>query len=168
MITRDDVKSVAARDNVDLPSDIGLKAKASYKMLEMKKGADRGIDGRLFFHDDRSGKSKQIIFSVKAGHTNVVHVRDLRGVIEREKAEIGVLITMEEVTKPMQKEAAEAGFYKSPVHKDYPRIQLLSIAQLLMGAAVEYPRLLDATFKQAPKARGAAAENLPLPLGEDE
>jgi hypothetical protein len=133
---------------------------------ELKKGADRGIDGRLYFHDDRSGKSKQIIFSVKAGHTNVAHVRDLRGVIEREQAEIGVLITMEEVTKPMQKEAAEAGFYKSPVHKDYPRIQLLSIAQLMMGAAVDHPRLLDATFKQAPKARGAAAKNLTLALGE--
>lgn len=77
----------------------------------MKKGADRGIDGRLYFHDDTSGKSKQIIFSVKAGHTNVAHVRDLRGVIDRQKAEIGVLITMEAPSKPMQKEAAEGGFY---------------------------------------------------------
>jgi len=31
---------------------------------EQRKGADRGIDGRLYFHDDESGKSKQIIFSV--------------------------------------------------------------------------------------------------------
>jgi hypothetical protein len=31
---------------------------------EQKKGADRGIDGRLYFHDDESGQSKQIIFSV--------------------------------------------------------------------------------------------------------
>jgi len=61
-----------------------------------KKGADRGIDGRLYFHDDRSGKSKQVIFSVKAGeNVNVTHIRDLRGVLDREKAEIGVLISME-------------------------------------------------------------------------
>ena len=59
-----------------------------------------------------SGKTKQIIFSVKAGQHQCRHVRDLRGVIEREKAAIGVLITLEEPTKPMQKEAAEAGFYK--------------------------------------------------------
>ena len=98
---------------------------------------------------------------------DVLRRYDLRGVIEREKAEIGVLITIEEVTKPMQKEAAGAGFYKSPVHKDYPRLQLLSIAQLIMGATVDYPRLLDATFKQAPKARGAAAKNMSLPLGDD-
>lgn len=133
---------------------------------EMKKGADRGIDGRLYFHDDTSGKSKQIIFSVKAGHTNVAHVRDLRGVIDREKAEIGVLITMEAPSKPMLKESAEGGFYKSPVHKDSPRLQILTIEQLLAGAAVEFPRLLDATYKQAPKARAAAAKNMALPLGE--
>jgi len=102
---------------------------------EARKGADRGIDGRLYFHDDKSGKSKQIILSIKAGeHVNVAHVRDLRGVLDREKAEIGVLISMEPPSKPMVKEAAEAGFYKSP-HVDivFPRIQILTIAQLLMG-----------------------------------
>ena len=45
---------------------------------DQKKGADRGIDGRLYFHDDDSGKSKQIIFSVKAGGVSVPQVRDLR------------------------------------------------------------------------------------------
>jgi DNA modification methylase len=79
--------------------------------LERKKGADRGIDGRLYFHDEKGGKTKQIILSVKAGHVQAAYVRDLRGVIEREKAEIGVLISMEPPTKPMLKEAAEAGFY---------------------------------------------------------
>ncbi len=112
----------------------------------------------------------EIIWKRKAGagHTNVAHVRDLRGVIDREKAEIGVLITMEEPSKPMLKEAAEGGFYKSPVHKDFPRLQILTIEQLLAGAAVEFPRLLDATYKQAPKARAAAAKNMSLPLGEAE
>jgi hypothetical protein len=131
-----------------------------------RKGADKGIDGRLYFHDDKSGKSKQIVFSVKAGeHVNVAHVRDLRGVIERERAEIGVLISMEQPTKPMLKEAAEAGFYKSPdIHKSFPRLQILTIDELLNGKQVEYPRLLDVTYKQAPKVRGKVAENMRLPL----
>jgi DNA modification methylase len=131
-----------------------------------KKGADRGIDGRLYFHDDRSGKSKQIILSVKAGeNVNVAQVRDLRGVIEREKAEIGVLISMEPPSKPMIKEAVEAGFYKSPhVEGTFPRIQILTIAQLLKDAQIAYPRLLDVTFKQAPKARRKVAETMELPL----
>src|SRR6266536_5179024 len=61
---------------------------------------------RLYFHDDKSGKSKQIILSVKAGeNVNVAQVRDLGGVIEREKAEIGVLISMEKASRPMLKEA---------------------------------------------------------------
>ncbi|MFZ3265457.1 MAG: DNA methyltransferase [Terriglobales bacterium] len=86
---------------------------------EQKKGADRGIDGHLYFHDEpRGGKTKQIIFSVKAGHVQSSYVRDLRGVIEREDAQIGVLITMEPPTKPMLKEAAEAGFYKPPGLED--------------------------------------------------
>jgi DNA modification methylase len=138
--------------------------------VDEKKGADRGIDGRLYFHVDNSGKTKQIIFSVKAGQNiNVAYVRDLRGVIEREKAAIGVLISMEEPTKPMLKEAAEGGFYKDESAFDtgtYPRIQILTVEQLLSGAQVQYPRLLEATFKRAPKARGAAVEQLKLDPAE--
>ena len=105
--------------------------------VEERKGADRGIDGRLYFHVDTSGKTQQTIFSVKAGQNiNVAYVRDLRGVIEREKAAIGVLITMEEPTKPMLKEAAEAGFYKFKSSFDtctYPRIQILTIEKLMVA-----------------------------------
>src|SRR5450759_3696487 len=135
--------------------------------IETKKGADKGIDGRLYFHDDKSGKTKQIIFSVKAGeNVNVAHVRDLRGVLDREKAEIGVLISMEPPTKPMLKEAAEAGFYKSPHLEDsFPRMQLLTIEELLQDKQVAYPRWVDATFKQAPRAKATTAENLKLSLG---
>ena len=75
-----------------------------------KKGADRGIDGRLYFHDDNSGKSRQVVFSVKGGGVGVDQVRDLRGVVEREKAEIGVLISLHDPTQPMRREAADAGF----------------------------------------------------------
>ncbi len=135
-----------------------------------KKGADRGIDGHLYFHDDKTGKSKQVILSVKAGeNVNVAQVRDLRGVLEREKAEIGVLISMETPTKPMLKEAAEAGFYKSPhLEEKFPRIQILTVEQLLHGEQMKYPRWVDATFKKAPRARETAAETIPLPLGDGE
>jgi DNA modification methylase len=138
--------------------------------IEQKKGADRGIDGRLYFHDEpRGGKTKQIIFSVKAGHVQSAYVRDLRGTIDREDAQIGVLISMEAPTKPMLKEAAEAGFYKPPGLQDkYPRIQILTIENLLAGKQVAHPRLLDATFKKAPKARKAAEEQIPLGAGEIE
>ena len=144
---------------------------AGARPLEKKKGADQGIDGRLYFHDENKAdrKTKQIILSVKAGHLMATHVRDLRGVIEREKAEIGVLISMEPPTKPMLKEAAEAGLYQPPGLADkYPRIQILHIAELLAGKKIEYPRLLDVTFKRAPKARKAAEEQIPLDSGNIE
>ena len=135
---------------------------------EQKKGADRGIDGRLIFHDEpRGGKTKQIIFSVKAGHVQAAYIRDLRGVIEREDAQIGVLICMEAPTKPMRKEAAEAGFYKPPGLEDrFPRIQILTIEELLAGKQVEYPRLLDVTHRKAPKVRPAAEKKGTLAFEE--
>lgn len=86
--------------------------------------------------------------------------------------QIGVLISMEAPTKPMLKEAAEAGFYKPPGLEDrYPRIQILTIEELLAGKRVEYPRLLEVTFKKAPKARPAAEKKGQLqfePVDDDE
>ncbi len=132
---------------------------------DQKKGADRGIDGRLYFHDDESGKSKQIVFSVKAGHVTVSQVRDLAGVLAREKAEIGVFLCFEEPTRPMLRESAEAGLYKSSDGSTYPRLQILTIQQILDGKQPDYPlHRRDATFKKAPRSRPAAAENLTLPL----
>ena len=102
---------------------------------------------------------------MKAGGVTVSQVRDLRGTLEREKAEIGVFLCFEAPTRPMMKEAAEAGFYKSPDGSSYPRMQVLTVQQLLNGQQVEYPRYArDNTFKQAPRSRAAAAENMSLPL----
>lgn len=135
--------------------------------VEQKKGADKGIDGRLYFHDEAGGKTKQVIISVKAGGTNVAHVRDLRGVLDREKAEIGVLITMQEPIKPMRAEAASTGFYDSPGwHTKHPRLQILTVRELLEGNGVDYPsRFGNVTFKRAPKAE---TDHDQLSLGSDQ
>ncbi len=136
----------------------------------IKKGADRGIDGRLYFHDDRSGDSKQIIFSVKGGQNiGVAEVRDLIGVLQRERAEIGVYISFAEPTKPMQKEAAEAGFYTSADGSKYPRLQLLTIEGLLTGTQrLQRPlHVRDVTFRKAPRSRAEAAQNLTLNLTDE-
>ena len=123
--------------------------------VEEKKGADKGIDGRLYFHEAaRQGKAtKQVIFSVKAGHVTSSQVRDLVGVLSREKAALGVLISFEEPTRDMRKEAASSGFYESPWGK-HQRVQLLTVAELLEGKAVDMPRTAgtNRTFKRAPKA----------------
>lgn len=119
--------------------------------VEPKKGADKGIDGRLYFHDDL-GKSKQIIFSVKAGRVGVSHIRDLRGVVEREKAQIGVFISLKEPTKAMITEAASAGFYKS-AWGNHPALQILTIEDIFNGKYINYPRRggVNVTLKNANK-----------------
>jgi len=125
---------------------------------DQKKGADRGIDGRLYFHDDQTGKTKHIIFQVKAGSVTAAHVRDLRGVIEREGAAIGVLLTMHKMTSPMRAEGASAGFYDSNQWGKFPRIQMYTVEELLNGATVKYPPTrANVTFKKAPKGQAEVA-----------
>lgn len=119
--------------------------------VEQKKGADKGIDGRLFFFD---GQERQIILSVKAGHVTVNQVRDLRGVLDREQATMGVFLCFESPTKPMLAEAASAGMYQSQWGL-HPRIQILTIDDLFDGKKIDFPAhtQTNQTFKAAPKAK---------------
>ena len=123
--------------------------------VEQKKGADHGIDGRLYFHDEsKMIKTKQVIFSVKSGKTSVAHLRDLNGVLERERAELGVLITLKEPTQPMRVEAAEAGWYESPWGTRHPRLQILTISELLEHKEINLPpSKVNVTFKKADKIK---------------
>lgn len=132
---------------------------------EQRKGADRGIDGNIYFHDDPHGKTKRIILSVKAGaNVAVSMVRDLVGTVVREKADLGALLTFTKPTRPMREEAASAGFYTSPMGGKHPRVQILTIAELLDGKGIDYPsrsQRADLTFK---KARRVVSEMPALPL----
>ena len=105
---------------------------------DKKKGADTGIDGYLYFMDEKN-KVKKAIIQVKAGGVSVSQIRDLIGVIQREKAEMGVFLCLESATKPMQTEADSQGFYHSPLGKDYPKVQIFSIEQLLEGKKPDIP-----------------------------
>jgi hypothetical protein len=152
---------------VDLPGARALAAQDAYQFqwwalglvgarpVQQKKGADKGIDGRIFFHDDaQSQKTKQVVLSVKSGNVQVAHVRDLRGVVERENAAVGALITLEPPTRNTKTEAAGAGFYQSPWQTKHPKIQLLTIEELLSGKKLDLPPSHDLrTFKKAPRAK---------------
>lgn len=133
-----------------------------------KKGGDKGIDGRLYFHDSINGPTRQIVFSVKAGHLVPSFVRDLSGVLTREGAEIGVLISFEESTSGMRTEAADSGFYESPWGK-HPRIQLLTIRELLDGKIVDYPHVTggNVTHRKSARAQTVDAEPIQLFAAED-
>jgi len=130
---------------------------------EKKKGADKGIDGVIQFIDDLTGKPKRAVVQVKSGHVGVNAVRELKAVAAHDA--LGIFITLEPPTGPMQTEAVTAGFYHSPGwDKDYPKIQILTIEELLHGKAVDMPPQTQTgvTFAKAPKISKKEGEQLTM------
>ncbi len=137
--------------------------------VEQKKGADHGIDGKILFRDDpKAARPEQIIIQVKGGKTGVKDVRDLRGVLDREQAAIGILISLQPPTAPMETEAASAGFYEHKTNRQkYPRLQLRTVKELMEGKGIERPSTVaatDETFKKAPESKKKQHEQKSLEL----
>jgi len=131
---------------------------------EGKKGSDKGIDGVIAFIDDNTGKAKRVLVQVKSGHVNSSYIRDLKGTLQRENAAIGVFITLEKPSSDMTTEAVSAGFYHSlGWNKDYPRIQILTIEELLHNKEVQMPPQFG-TFKQAQRVQQSDAQQPELGL----
>lgn len=105
---------------------------------DKKKGSDTGIDAFIYFEDEKHSPKKAVV-QVKSGHVSVKDIRDLGHVMDREKAEIGIFITLEEPTKPMMTEAAQKGFYKSVTGMQYPKIQIKTIEDLLKDNRLNIP-----------------------------
>jgi len=127
------------------------------------KGADRGVDGMLYFYDYIDSRSRReealtsktdkslvtstptkakeeavrqkILVQVKGGGVQRNDVSTLLGDVNNQKFAAGILITLEKPTKPMREEAADAGRYESKLwhDKDYPKIQILTIEGLISG-----------------------------------
>ena len=137
------------------------------------KGADRGVDGLLYFYEadvmpadpkkatrarpqPKSVHREKIIVQIKGGGTGAKDIRDLIGTVENQKAIGGILITLDKPTKPMRDEAASAGRFESKLwQKDYPKIQIVTIEGLLNGTErIDAPSQIN-PFAMA--AREAAA-----------
>ena len=120
---------------------------------DKRKGADSGIDGYINFFDD-SRKAKRVIVQVKSGNVGVSQIRDLKGVLERENAPIGVFITLKDPTGPMLREAISAGVYEPQLYPEhqFPRMQIITIEELLGGQEAQYPRFApEATYRRSPR-----------------
>jgi site-specific DNA-methyltransferase (adenine-specific) len=117
-----------------------------------KKGADTGIDGIVWFKPDGRTSEKAIV-SVKGGGTvGVAMVKDLIATVAREDARIGLFVTLAAPTRAMRTEAVTAGFYETPMGQKVPKIQILTIEELLeQGRKPEIPLIDPSAFRKAPK-----------------
>ena len=131
---------------------------------DRRKGADAGVDGYINFFDDETGKAKTVLVQIKSGHVRRDQIATLKGDMGREKAELGLFVTLQPPTRPMLQEAASAGVYQ-PEHfpdRQYPRVQIATIEELLEGKMPLLPRLglADApTFRRAARRRRTEAES---------
>ncbi|CAN5642439.1 site-specific DNA-methyltransferase [soil metagenome] len=133
-----------------------------------KKGADKGIDGVIVFVDDASQKPKRCLVQVKSGHVSSATIRDLVGALQREGAELALLVTLEPSSGPMQQEAVTAGFYDSVGWgRQFPKVQIITIEELMAGKKPDLPPARQ-TFQQAPViGEGAKQHAMVFGAGQD-
>jgi len=127
-----------------------------------KKGADGGVDGIIYFKPDGK-KTEKAIVSVKGGdNVSVAMIRDLHSAMEREHAPMGVFITKALPTKPMEREAAAVGvFHSAATGKSYPRLQIVTLAELFAGKRPDIPFVdAGAAFKRAAREDSARQGSL--------
>jgi DNA modification methylase len=165
-----DIKVIG--EPVDLPGARDLAAHDKYQfqwwaldqigaqpVSGKKKGMDRGIDGVIpvvIGGTAQKPEYARAIVSVKGGGVSPTHIRDLKGVLEREKEPIGILLTLTKPTKEMATEAAASGYYESDLwQKKYPRIQIITIEDLLNGKRPDIPSAAS-PFAHAPLEREQA------------
>lgn len=152
-VSVEDARELAQQDRDEFQRwAIGLVPRA--RPYQQKKGADTGIDGVLFFKDDASDP-KLVVIQVKSGHVTVAQIREFSHVIKREKATLGLFITLEEPTRPMLEEADRLGFYTTPLGNiSIPRLQIRTVEQLLNGNGFQIPSAaLLMGVQQAPSAQ---------------
>jgi len=121
-----------------------------------RKGADGGIDGIIYFKPD-GRRTDRALVSVKGGaHVGVTMIRELHSAMERERAPLGVFVTAALPTSVMEREAAAVGRFRSEATgKSYPRLQIVTLAELFAGRRPDIPFVdAGAAFRKAGREAG--------------
>ena len=125
---------------------------------EQRRGADQGIDGVIYFVDGPRRTPQKVVIQVKGGRVSSPQIRDLKGVVEREKAALGLFISLDDPTRDMRTEEASGGFYHSDLwQQDYPKIQIRTIADLLADRGFDLPPR-QPMYQPAERVRPAEGE----------
>ena len=125
---------------------------------EQRRGADQGIDGVIYFVDGPRRTPQKVVIQVKGGRVSSPQIRDLKGVVEREKAALGLFISLDDPTRDMRTEEAVGGFYHSELwQRDFPKIQIRTIADLLSDRGFDLPPR-QPMYQPAERVRPAEGE----------
>jgi site-specific DNA-methyltransferase (adenine-specific) len=123
-----------------------------------KKGADGGIDGIIYFKPDGKRTEKALVSVKGGGNVSVNMIRDLHSAMEREKAPMGVFITKVNPTTVMEKEAAAVGRFEDEWGRTYPKLQIITLAELFQGKKPDIPFVDPASVKRAKREDEAAGK----------
>jgi site-specific DNA-methyltransferase (adenine-specific) len=124
-----------------------------------RKGADTGIDGIIYFKPDGKRTEKAIV-EVKGGGTGVKDIGRLAQVMEREKAPLGVFVTAEMPTSAMIKDAAAVGRFEDEWGRTYPRLQIITLAEMFQGKKPDIPFVDPSSIKRAKREDTARQASL--------
>ena len=122
-----------------------------------RKGADTGIDGIIYFKPDGKRTEKAIV-EVKGGGTGVKDIGRLAQVMEREKAPLGVFVTAEMPTSAMIKDAAAVGRFEDEWGRTYPKLQIITLAEMFQGKKPDIPFVDPSSIKRAKREDEAAGK----------
>jgi len=129
-----------------------------------RQSGDKGIDGvgRFYLGSDTKGRKRygKILVSVKGGRRlGVAMIRDFRGAMEREGADLGIFICLHEPTREMIREAAAAGRYREINGQDLPHIQIYTLRDYFDGIPPKLPPTIETARRRA-EAEGGEQHRL--------
>ena len=113
-----------------------------------RKGSDTGIDGIIYFKPDGKRTEKAIV-EVKGGGTGVKDIGRLAQVMQREGAPLGVFITVEKPSRAMESNAAAVGRFEDEWGRSYPKLQILTLAEMFQGKKPDVPFVDPSSIKRA-------------------
>lgn len=117
---------------------VGLIPKAA---VTEARGNDHGIDGRMAFRDrTKPSHFGHAVISVKGMQTiSPTALRDLAGTVHRDNCDMGILLTLAVPSRAMLAEATAAGTYNWEGVQEIPRLQIMTVEQLLDGMMPQLP-----------------------------
>jgi site-specific DNA-methyltransferase (adenine-specific) len=140
MMDADDARALAGRDWLEFQK---WAVFALDGLPKDKPGPDGGIDGIIRYHRVGTEQPNRAVVSVKGGlNVGVDDIHKLKSVVQREKAELGVLVCLNPPSAAMVREITSEGDVGPSSHR-VPKLQIVTVEMLFQPRPVLLPGMLD-------------------------